>query len=401
MKRKTLLIVTLLATCSNVLSSKNAAEKDDSLSTKKHEEQRRAMLQALNDNNSASLFISPQEQRSQYYIHEGLEKAIQRSLRMANFDIDNLWEYLDDNIIIGEEEGDEDVEVAYPQFLEEVLTDMIKEVEESLQKISTKDDNAASIATTITTGEETEDGNDNQQTNNEGNGNDSSEQNSSSEAASSEKNIDDPAAAILMAFEKVHKDFHCDKYKNVTIDDPQGKWDNITKAYWQFFNIDPPTKLNPPLSEDDDCEFYTTEGNVYFDFLRNHYKVQVPYLPIQSTQRGMFAARDFERDELVYSFMANGLFFLELSTFEAFIRNSTLLPAHDACLLAQWSFAQKLTRPGRYYICSSLDEGAFFNSGKGRRVNVYIEDARDLRYYATRNIAKGEEIIYSSAVKWL
>jgi len=48
-----------------------------------------------------------------------------------------------------------------------------------------------------------------------------------------------------------------------------------------------------------------------------------------------------------------------------------------------------------------LDEGAFFNSGKGRRVNVYIEDARDLRYYATRNIAKGEEIIYSSAVKWL
>mmetsp|Transcript_4632 Transcript_4632/g.5893 ORF Transcript_4632/g.5893 Transcript_4632/m.5893 type:complete len:152 (+) Transcript_4632:327-782(+) len=93
-------------------------------------------------------------------------------------------------------------------------------------------------------------------------------------------------------------------------------------------------------------------------------------------------------------------FFLEQSTFEAFIRNSTLLPAHDACLLAQWSFAQKLTRPGRYYICSSLDEGAFFNSGKGRRVNVYIEDARDLRYYATRNIAKGEEIIYSSAVKW-
>ncbi len=382
-------VIFFMAASGNVV----ALEKDelDSSTTKNHEEQRRAMLQALDDNNSASLFVSPQEQRSQYYIHEGLKSAIERSLRMASFDVDLLWDYLDD-IIVGEEEGvdgDEDLEIAYPQFLEEVLTDMIREVEDSLQKITTNDDDAPPMEATITKQEKAQVGSSNTQSNENSSDADTTEGNSSS------NNSIGPRGAIVRSFEKIHKDLHCDNYENITVDDPQGKWDNITKAYWNFFNLDPPTKLDPPVS-DDDYDFYTTEGNVYFDFLHNSI-VRVPYaLPKQTTQRGMFAARDFERDELVYSYMANGLFFLELSTFEAFIRNSTLLP-HDACLLAQWSFAQKLTRPGRYYICSSLDAGAYFNSGEGRRVNVYIEDARDLNYYASRNIAKGEEIIYSSS----
>ena len=355
------------------------------------------MLQALDDNGAASLFVSPQEQRSQYYIHEGLNSAIERSLRMANFDVDLLWDYLDD--IIGEEEGaaDEDLEIAYPQFLEEVLIDMIREVEDSLQKITTQNDNAPPMESTISKQEEADNGDSNTQSKNENSSDaDTTGGNSNSEAASSDNSIS-PGGAIVRSFEKIHKDLHCDNYRNITVDDPQGKWDNITKAYWNFFNLDPPTKLDPPVS-DDDYDLYTTDGNVYFDFLHNSI-VRVPYaLPKQTTRRGMFAARDFERDELVYSYMANGLFFLELSTFEAFVRNSTLLPTHDACLLAQWSFAQKLTRPGRFYVCSSLDAGAFFNSEEGRRVNVYIEDARDLKYYATRNIAKGEEIVYSSSL---
>ncbi len=387
-------IVILTAACGNVLSSKNAAEKDELVhfTSKNHEEQRRAMLRALDDNNSASLFVSPQEQRSQYYLHEGLNSAIERSLRMANFDVDSLWDYLDD--IMGEEEGadaDEDLGMAYPQFLEDVLTDMIREVEDSLQKISTKGDDVTPMETTIPKQEEADDGDSNTHTRNETSSDaDTIGVNSSSGVASNDNSIG-PRDAILRAFDKIHEDLQCDNYKNdVTVNDPQGKWDNITKAYWNFFNLDPPTKLDPPVS-DDDYDFYTTDGNVYFDFLHN---VRVPYLPKQTTRRGMFAARDFERDELVYSYMANGLFFLELSTFEAFIRNSSLLPAYDACLLARWSFAQKLTRPGRYYICSSLDAGAYFNSGEGRRVNVYVEDTRDLNYYASRNIAKGEEIIY-------
>lgn len=313
---------------------------------------------------------------------------------MTNFDSDVLWEYLDDAIIIGEDaedagDGIDDFEMAYPQFLEEVLTGMVREVEDSLQKLTTKDDHDDHDvpSTTSTTGREENGNNNHPQTNNI-----------------------EPEAAFIMAFNRAHDYLHCDNYKNVTIDDPKGKWNNMTKAYWKFFNMDPPPKLaNPPHSANDDDDdhyyysddaFYTTEGNVYFDFLHNA-NVRVPYLPPkQTTRRGMFAARDFERDELVYSFMANGLFFLELSTFETFIRNSTLLSEQDACLFAKWSFAQKLTRPGRYYICTSVDEGAFFNqddmttTGSGsRRVNVYMEDDRDLKYYAARKIAKGEEII--------
>lgn len=365
-------IGTLLAIYDAALSS----------ASNQHERQRRAMLQALKDNDLPSLFTSPQEQRSQYYIHEGLPSAFQRSLRMTNFDSDLLWEYLDDSSVISEEGGGKDSGMAYSQFLEEVLTGMIKEVEDSLQKLTAKHSGGGG-----------EGGHDNQQTHE---ANNTAEQ-ISSEAASSADYIDmDPESAFYMVLNKAHSDLHCDDYKNVTIDDPKGKWNNMTKAYWKFFNMDPPPKLDPPLAYDDGYysqAFYTTDGNVYYDFLRNG-NVQVPYLPKRTTQRGMFAARDFERGELVFSFMANGIFFLQLSTFETFIRNSTLLSEHDACLLAKWSFAQKLTRPGRYYICSSLDEGAFFNEDRGKRVNVYMEDSRDLKYYAARKIAKGEEIVY-------
>lgn len=372
-------IVTLLAACSDVLSNNN---EDVSSSTKKHEKQRRAMLEALDDNDSASLFISAEEQRSQYYIHEGLQSAIQRSLRMANFDVDLLWEYLDD--IMGGEEGDNGPDTAYSLFLEDALTDMIKEVEDSLQKLTARDGDAPPMGTTTTKRGEISNDNDcqAQQSNS-----DTAATIPISEAASSGDDIG-PGDSILVAFDKIHDDLHCDDYENVILEDPQGKWDNITKAYWNFFNnMDPPTKLHPPVG--DDYDYYTTEGNVYFDFLPDG-KVQIPNLQKQTTQRGMFAARDFEQNELVYSFMANGLFFLELATFEAFVRNLT---AYDACLLVQWAFAQKLTRPGRFYICSPMDEGAFFNGGRG--VNVYMADTRDLNYYASRDISKGEEIKYS------
>ena len=375
MRKLFLLVAVLVAT-----SAADETEDDSSSSAEiTHEKQRRSMLQALNDNSNSdsSLFTSPQEQRSQYYIHEGLKSALQRSLRLSNFDADLLWDYLEDNMnVIAEEEEEEGgVEMAYPQFLEEVLTGMIKEVEESLQKLATTKDEHHDDATTIAAGGETEDGNINHQKIND-------ETNS---------NVD-LETAFYDAFSKARDDRQCDNYNNVTLNDPRGKWDNITKAYWKFFNMDPPTKLLPFSEDDDDYyngAFFSTEGNVYFDFLRTGNK--------QTTQqRGMFAARDFEKDELVYSFMANGLFFLELSTFETFVRNSTLLPEDDACLLAQWSFAQKLTRPGRYYICSSVDEGAFFNQATWRtRANVYIEDNRDLKYYASQRIVKGEEILYS------
>ena len=388
---KILLVAILLASCDLV---KSTAETDDSPSAKK----RGAMVNALNDSTSSPIFTSAQEKRAHYYIHEGLKAAIQRSLRMANFDVDLLWDYLDESIIAEEEEdGVEDPSLAYLKFTEALLTDMIKEVENSLQILAANND----VIIAPVGGKD--DDNNTDEGGRAAADDDTTEQNDSNGSDSSENESIGPAEAILKAFDNIHEDLHCDKYDNTTISDPQGKWNNLTEAYWKFFDIDARTHLNSTMHHSDDGYskiVYTTKGNVYFDYRNNGDDDGEKGSPFQSEQtltRGMFAARDFEQNELVYSFMANGIFFLELSKFEHFIRNATLLPELDACLLLQWSFAQKLSRPGRYYICTSLDEGAFFNSGEDEEVNVYLEDARDLRYYASRNIAAGEEIIYSSS----
>lgn len=355
----------------------------------KYERQRDAMLQALNnvgvDDQKFEAFTSPEEQRSQYYIHEGFKSALHRAMRMANFDPETVWDPIVDNVDSNNSDSSDDVEqweLAYSYFMEETLADMISDVEKSLQELTATNNN----------------------NNNEGAGDDegqltTAENNGeASNSAQDEVKEEDVDAKELYysVFDKIHNDYHCEAYNNITLDDPRVMWMNITKLYWTFFDIDIEDDAVTTLNNRSSLYDYKTEGNVYFDFIIDEKRnVQAPYRPKQSTTlRAVFAARDFEQDELVYSYMANSLFFHELSTFERFIRFvSTSLSEYGACLLADWSFAQKLTRPGRYYICSALDEGVYLNQGSKYKANVYMDDTRDLRYYAKGKIVKGDEII--------
>lgn len=353
----------------------------------KHERQRDAMLRALNSagvDDKKLAFTSPEEQRSQYYIHEGFKSALHRAMRMANFDPEgSVWDLIVD---VDSNNGDrsddvEQWELTYSYFVEETLADMISDVEKSLRELTATNNN-----------------------NNKGAGDDEGQQTApknngeADNSAQDKVNEEDLDAKALYygVFDKIRNDYHCEAYQNVTLDDPRGMWKNITKLYWTFFDIDIEDGAVTTLINGRSLYDYKTEGNVYFDFIIDEKRnVQAPARPKQSTiQRGVFAARDFEQDELVYSYMANSLFFHELSTFERFIRFvSTSLSEYDACLLADWSFAQKLTRPGRFYICSALDDGVYLNQGSKYKANVYMDDTRDLRYYAKGKIVKGEEII--------
>ena len=113
--------------------------------------------------------------------------------------------------------------------------------------------------------------------------------------------------------------------------------------------------------------------------------------------RGLFAARDFESGEVVYTQKTNALFFQEESTWVKYLH--ALPTPHDACLALQWSVIKQLSRPGRWMVGLMLDEGVFMTwLGKGERVgrlrsNVALSDERSLDYVALRDIKKGEEII--------
>ena len=113
----------------------------------KHERQRDAMLHALNnvgvDDQKFEAFTSPEEQRSQYYIHEGFKSALHRAMRMANFDPETVWDPIVDVDSNNSDSSDdmEQWELAYSYFMEETLADMISDVEKSLQELTATNNN--------------------------------------------------------------------------------------------------------------------------------------------------------------------------------------------------------------------------------------------------------------------
>lgn len=174
------------------------------------------------------------------------------------------------------------------------------------------------------------------------------------------------------------------------------------------------------------------------------------------TKRGLFAARDFKRGEVVYSQRDNALYFQALSAWEMFLQslrksssttssNTTdTISQHqddndkdgDACLAIEWAIMKRISRPGRWLVMLVLDEGVYMRRNNvamttpttattaatsttttnGNEVdgdsgdddeedvddddddewldgNVQLYDERGLDFVALRNIRKGEEII--------
>ncbi len=120
-------------------------------------------------------------------------------------------------------------------------------------------------------------------------------------------------------------------------------------------------------------------------------------------KRGLFAARDFERGEVVYTHSKNSLYFQELSSWEAYLNslqrqqqlssasNTNHTISHtkdeveDACLAVEWSFTKQISRPGRFLVMLVLDVGVYM------RRNVAATPSADATSAAS-NFANEEDV---------
>eukprot|EP00970_Alexandrium_tamarense_P008296 scaffold1591_cov208-Alexandrium_tamarense.AAC.15 len=334
------------------------------------------------------------EQRTHHYFHSGIQTAALNSMYMAGYDMHAIQ---DENNGSTVGMGD-----SLLQFLEGALGDELERVRARLAMLD-EEVNVGGGGVVV-------EGGTHQSDNNETNANSTS----TNTTNASESELPSPETLTRAIYTKEFTHFQCERYVNAPSDlvHPEAKWDELLKSFWRFAGV---------ASEDDDCGNedcwgYVPNEGVHVDYipldeLQSTSEATVPQSAPSSTnnntrQRGLFASRPFQKGELVYSSSKNAVYFQQLTAWSDFLhflpRSKDGSASEDACLVMEWSFMQKIHRPGRWLVCMVLDEGVYLRQADGGTAvdsaevslrNVALIDDITLEYYALRDIEQGEQIL--------
>ncbi|KAL3788060.1 hypothetical protein ACHAW5_003220 [Stephanodiscus triporus] len=109
--------------------------------------------------------------------------------------------------------------------------------------------------------------------------------------------------------------------------------------------------------------------------------------------RGLFSSRPIKKGELVHDGPRSSVKFPDAAAFRRLVVS---LPRKTACDITEWAWTQKLSPDGKMNILVDLNIAALMNSSE--KPNVAPKNKMATRFYATRDIAKGEEILQNYAV---
>jgi hypothetical protein len=159
-------------------------------------------------------------------------------------------------------------------------------------------------------------------------------------------------------------------------------WEYLRSKYNEI--VDKHAVFNDPVPP---TEGYTMDGNG-----------PPPYYAAHGTRgRGVFASRDIKKGELVQDGSRSDVAFPGA---EAWRRYVFSLPKHWACDFLAWTWTQKKSRNGKYEIFSAMNISVLFNGGAkaSHEVNVGPRSSISSRFFALRDIKKGEELLYDYGV---
>ena len=111
--------------------------------------------------------------------------------------------------------------------------------------------------------------------------------------------------------------------------------------------------------------------------------------------RGLFASRDIEEGELVHDGTASDVIFPSGMAWREYVFS---LPRNFACDTTDWHWMQQLEEGGEYYMLGGINISSLMNSGgkefgPGKMPNALPKSSTSGKFYATRDIEKGEEIL--------
>ena len=176
--------------------------------------------------------------------------------------------------------------------------------------------------------------------------------------------------AAERGFGNMHEDFNC--YEHSTNQNKPIYTEENWKVIWDAF-----------------------VESTLFPFPRPEESVRIYYTDLAPGKgRGNFAWFDIPKGILLHEGHPNTVFFLDNSSFYRFI---SLLPRAYQCDVLEWVWIQDLTDTGNKVLCLNMDEGVFTNGGGdewGGTINIEMKESTSLNFYASRDIEKGEELLY-------
>jgi len=317
------------------LASPDTTIEKELTSDERHELRRHAMYETINEfafsSGGKGAFSSEQEQRAYYYLHSGITtiamNTMKMSTSMSDYDIDEILDN-DDQFL---------------QYLESLLESELKRV--SSERLKKKKVNNVEL----------------------------SEESESKHKLREKGDLKDYYSQI---YAQEHKHFKCKNHSNIsTIAEAEQKWAELHNAFIKF-TVGVVEHAVEPLIPDSDLYIkFTTNGTD-----TNKTSATVPRL---------YAAKNFSRDDVVYTSKKASLYFASASQWVGFLHS---LPKNQVCTAIEFSLMKQISRPGRYLFGLVLDEGVFMRQEKGKG-NVALEDDRNFAYLATQSIKEGEEII--------
>ena len=131
-----------------------------------------------------------------------------------------------------------------------------------------------------------------------------------------------------------------------------------------------------------------------FDFSQ----IVVPYQAGKEKGRGLKAAKDIKKGDMIFKATNNTVVFTDGHSFRKFMFMLNERFPTFACDVLQWAWVQDL-EGGAFGIEVDLDDCNLLNSGRQRSVNIQCGKADEIcdgnHFYARRDIKKGEEILGS------
>ncbi|KAL7554848.1 hypothetical protein ACHAWF_018393 [Thalassiosira exigua] len=152
---------------------------------------------------------------------------------------------------------------------------------------------------------------------------------------------------------------------------------------WKQFQVKYREIVDPTATFDDPVP--PTEGYTLGDGSR------APFRPGRTPDgrgRGLYAARDIKRGELVHDGDEGDVLFPDAASFRRYVFS---LPRKKACDMTDWCWTQE-NLDGRYRVYCSLNVSILINSSK-KEANVNPKSSRSSKYYALRDIEENEELI--------
>ena len=130
-----------------------------------------------------------------------------------------------------------------------------------------------------------------------------------------------------------------------------------------------------------------------FDFSQ----IVVPYQAGKEKGRGLKAAKDIKKGDIVFKATNNTVVFKEGYSFRKFMFSLNERFPTFACDVLQWAWVQDL-EDGTFGVQVDLNDNNLVNSGAGESTNTQCGKADETcldNFYARRDIKKGEEILTS------